>query len=133
MVNVWASWCAPCVEEHPLLLDLQREHGDELAVVGIVYDDASDQATRFLERYGDGGWPDLTDADGRLALDLGVTGPPETFFVDADGIVRYRHVGPADRRRAGGAAAPRSGSHHEAIAVWSWPGRACWRWAWPWP
>jgi cytochrome c biogenesis protein CcmG/thiol:disulfide interchange protein DsbE len=94
VVNVWASWCAPCVQEHPLLLDLQREHGDELAVVGILYNDASDQATQFLARYGDGGWPDLTDADGRMTLDLGVTGPPETFFVDADGIVRYKHVGP---------------------------------------
>ena len=54
-------------------------------MVGVLYNDASDQATQFLERYGDGGWPDLTDADGRMALDLGVTGPPETFFVDADG------------------------------------------------
>ena len=77
-----------------MLLDLQRLHGDELAVVGLIYQDRPDQAARFLERYGDGGWPDLTDGDGRMALDLGVTGPPETFFVDADGIVRYRHVGP---------------------------------------
>jgi cytochrome c biogenesis protein CcmG, thiol:disulfide interchange protein DsbE len=94
VVNVWASWCDPCVDEHPLLLDLERQHGDELAVVGLLYQDGPDQATRFLERYGDGGWPDLTDVDGSMALDLGVTGPPETFFVDVDGIVRYRHVGP---------------------------------------
>jgi cytochrome c biogenesis protein CcmG/thiol:disulfide interchange protein DsbE len=94
VVNVWASWCAPCVEEHPLLLDLQRQHGDELAVVGLIYQDQPEGAHRFLEAYGDGGWPDLTDPGGRMALDLGVTGPPETFFVDADGIVRYRHVGP---------------------------------------
>jgi cytochrome c biogenesis protein CcmG/thiol:disulfide interchange protein DsbE len=94
IVNVWASWCAPCADEHPLLLDLQRQHADELAVVGLVYQDQPDAAHRFLEEYGDGGWPDLTDPDGRLALDLGVTGPPETFFVDADGVVRYRHVGP---------------------------------------
>ena len=94
VVNVWASWCSPCVQEHPLLLDLQRAHGDELAVVGMVYHDGPDQATQFLERYGDGGWPDLTDAKGRMAIDLGVTAPPETFFVDANGIVRYRHVGP---------------------------------------
>jgi len=94
VVNVWASWCVECADEHPLLMDLQRQHGDELAVVGLIYNDRPDGAHRFLDEFGDGGWPDLTDADGRMALDLGVTAPPETFFVDANGIVRYRHVGP---------------------------------------
>jgi cytochrome c biogenesis protein CcmG/thiol:disulfide interchange protein DsbE len=94
LVNVWASWCAPCVAEHPLLLDVARQHAGTLQVVGVLYQDTADGAATFLAHYGDGGWPDVDDASGRIAVSLGVTGPPETFFVDATGIVRYRHVGP---------------------------------------
>ena len=94
VINVWASWCAPCVTEHPLLLDLARDHAGDLQLVGVVYQDTEGAARAFLDRHGHGGWPDLADATGRIALDLGVTGPPETFFVDAQGVVRYRHVGP---------------------------------------
>jgi len=63
-------------------------------MVGVLYQDAPDDARAFLARYGDGGWPNLIDASGRIAVDLGVIGPPETFFVDADGIVRVRYLGP---------------------------------------
>lgn len=94
IINVWASWCPPCVDEHPLLLETARQHASDLLVVGIVYQDAPDPAREFLARFGDGGWPNLLDPAGQIAVDLGVTGPPETFFVDADGIVRARHVGP---------------------------------------
>lgn len=94
LINVWASWCAPCVEEHPLLLRAAADHAGALQLVGIVYQDSTDTALAFLARYGDGGWPDVLDGEGRIAVELGVTGPPETFFVDASGIVRYRHVGP---------------------------------------
>jgi cytochrome c biogenesis protein CcmG/thiol:disulfide interchange protein DsbE len=94
LINVWASWCAPCVREHPLLLDAARRHADELQLVGVLYQDTADGARAFESRYGDGGWPDVDDASGQIAVALGVTGPPETFFVDAQGIVRYRHVGP---------------------------------------
>lgn len=94
LVNVWASWCSPCVSEHPLLLDVARQHPDDLQMVGVLYQDTADGAAAFLAHYGDGGWPDVDDASGRIAVGLGVTGPPETFFVDADGIVRYHHVGP---------------------------------------
>jgi cytochrome c biogenesis protein CcmG/thiol:disulfide interchange protein DsbE len=94
LINVWASWCRPCVAEHPLLLDAARQHAGELQVVGVLYQDTADGAAAFLAHYGDGGWPDVDDASGRIAVGLGVTGPPETFFVDADGVVRYRHVGP---------------------------------------
>lgn len=93
IINVWASWCPPCVDEHPVLLDTATRHGDELTIVGILYQDTADGARGFLARYGEGGWANLLD-DGSIAIDLGVTGPPETFFVDADGIVRARHVGP---------------------------------------
>jgi cytochrome c biogenesis protein CcmG/thiol:disulfide interchange protein DsbE len=94
LVNIWASWCDPCVDEHPLLLAAAVAYAGELSMVGIVHNDSAEGARGFLARYGDGGWPDLLDTSGRIAIDLGVTGPPETFFVDADGIVRYRHVGP---------------------------------------
>jgi cytochrome c biogenesis protein CcmG/thiol:disulfide interchange protein DsbE len=94
ILNVWASWCPPCVDEHPVLLETAMAHADEVTIVGIVYQDTPEGARSFLARYGDGGWPNLLDASGRIAIDLGVIGPPETFFVDADGIVRARHVGP---------------------------------------
>src|SRR5918992_1594145 len=74
LINFWASWCIPaCVDEHPALLDAEERYGDELAIVGVLYQDST---------------------DGRLALEYGVTGPPETYFVDADGVVRAKHFGP---------------------------------------
>jgi len=95
IINVWASWCIPaCVDEHPVLQSTAADYRDRLSVVGILYQDTADDARSFLVRYGDGGWPNLLDASGRIAIDLGVTGPPETFFVDAAGIVRARHIGP---------------------------------------
>lgn len=94
IINVWASWCPPCVDEHPVLLDTATRHGDDLTIVGILYQDTADGARSFLARYGDGGWPNLLDTTGQIAIDLGVTGPPESFFVDAEGVVRARHVGP---------------------------------------
>ena len=95
IVNVWASWCIPaCVDEHPVLLAAAAQHAGELSVVGVLYQDTAEGARSFLARYGDGGWPNLLDASGRIVIDLGVTGPPETFFVDADGIVRAKQIGP---------------------------------------
>ena len=77
-----------------MLAGTQAAHGDELALVGVLYQDAPSDAEAFLARYGDTGYPHVVDDDGRLAIDFGVTGPPETFFVDADGIVRARQWGP---------------------------------------
>ena len=95
LINFWASWCIPaCVEEHPVLIDAAATYGDSLAMVGILYDDQPSAALAFLARYGDGGWLQLDDPTGATALDYGVTGPPETFFVDADGIVVAKHYGP---------------------------------------
>ena len=95
LVNFWASWCIPaCVEEHPILADAHERHGDELAIVGVLYQDAPADAEGFLARYGDAGYRHAIDDGGRIAIDYGVTGPPETFFVDADGIVRDKQFGP---------------------------------------
>jgi cytochrome c biogenesis protein CcmG/thiol:disulfide interchange protein DsbE len=95
VVNFWASWCVPaCVDEHPVLASAWETHGDELTVVGVIYQDGPESARAFLDRLGDAGYPHLVDPDGTLAVDFGVTGPPETFFVDADGIVRDKQVGP---------------------------------------
>jgi cytochrome c biogenesis protein CcmG, thiol:disulfide interchange protein DsbE len=92
VVNFWASWCIPaCVDEHPVLA---AAHEDGVVVVGVLFQDAPDDARAFLDRYGDAGYDHLVDDRGSLAIDFGVTGPPETFFVDADGVVRSRNFGP---------------------------------------
>jgi cytochrome c biogenesis protein CcmG/thiol:disulfide interchange protein DsbE len=94
-VNFWASWCVPaCVDEHPVLAAAQERYGEQLTIIGVLYQDAPADARAFLDRYGDAGYDHLVDEDGALAIEYGVTGPPETFFVDADGIVRHRQWGP---------------------------------------
>jgi cytochrome c biogenesis protein CcmG/thiol:disulfide interchange protein DsbE len=95
IVNFWASYCIPsCVDEHPFLLDLEARHGSEVGMVGVLVNDTPDGARGFLDRYGQVSWPTLLNADSGISIDYGVTGPPETFFVDARGIVVARHVGP---------------------------------------
>ena len=95
VVNFWASWCIPaCVDEHPVLAAAHERFGDELAIVGVLYEDEPIDATGFLARYGDAGYPHLLDPGGRLAIEYGVTGPPESYFVDAEGIVRAKQFGP---------------------------------------
>jgi len=95
VINFWASWCIPeCVHEHPVLMGLSAEYSDQVQLVGILVDDTPHDALEFLVRYGDGGWPQLDDPSGKVALAFGVLAPPETFFVDAEGIVRAKHYGP---------------------------------------
>ena len=95
VVNFWASWCVPaCVDEHPVLAAAHETHGEQVAIVGVLYQDDPADAEGFLARYGDAGYVHVNDESGRLAIDFGVTGPPETFFVDADGIIRDKQFGP---------------------------------------
>jgi cytochrome c biogenesis protein CcmG/thiol:disulfide interchange protein DsbE len=92
VLNVWASWCAPCREEHPLVVDLARRH--RVAVVGLNYKDTRPAATQWLANLGNPYRIVGFDADGSVGIDFGVYGVPETFVVDRQGIVRFKHVGP---------------------------------------
>ncbi|MEO5987175.1 MAG: redoxin family protein [Candidatus Limnocylindria bacterium] len=95
VVNFWASWCIPaCVDEHPVLADAFARFGDDVEFVGILYQDDPAAAAGFLGRYGDAGYPHVMDPGGRMAIEFGVTGPPETFFVDAAGNVADKNFGP---------------------------------------
>jgi len=95
VVNFWASWCIPaCVDEHPVLAGAHATHGDRVTVIGVLFDDRPADARAFLDRFGDAGYAHVLDERGSISIDFGVIGPPETFFVDADGIVRAKQIGP---------------------------------------
>jgi cytochrome c biogenesis protein CcmG/thiol:disulfide interchange protein DsbE len=92
VVNVWASWCAPCRDEHPLLIELAKTAG--VRVVGINYKDQPENARRFLGALGNPFSAVGVDTSGRAAIDWGVYGVPETFVIAPDGTIAYKHVGP---------------------------------------
>lgn len=92
VVNFWASWCVPCVQEHPLLIALNERSG--VAIVGVNYKDQPDSARRFIGRYGNPYAAVGVDPQGRGAIEWGVYGMPETFVVDGKGRIVYKHVGP---------------------------------------
>ena len=92
VLNVWASWCAPCREEHPLLVEFAKR---KLApVYGLNYKDQRAAGLGFLRQLGNPYEASLFDADGRVGIDYGVYGVPETFVIDKQGVVRLKHVGP---------------------------------------
>ena len=93
ILNFWASWCGPCVEEFPMLRQAVADHvADEVAVVGIVVRDNSEAARRFMASM-NATWPAVMDPGEQVANAYGIYGPPETFFIDANGIVRSRQIG----------------------------------------
>ena len=92
LVNVWATWCVGCREEHPFLMSLAAS-GD-IPIYGINWRDSRADALRWLERYGDPYVASGFDEHGRVAVDWGVYGAPETFLIGEDGIVLHKHVGP---------------------------------------
>jgi cytochrome c biogenesis protein CcmG/thiol:disulfide interchange protein DsbE len=92
LLNVWGSWCPNCRVEHPVIAELARS--GRVRVVGYNYKDEPADAQRWLAQLGDPYYVNIVDADGRAALDWGIYGAPETFLVDARGIVRWKYVGP---------------------------------------
>ncbi|WP_262692276.1 DsbE family thiol:disulfide interchange protein [Kordiimonas aestuarii] len=92
LVNFFASWCVPCRAEHEKLMQLANEHG--ATIVGVAYKDEPSAALGFLDELGNPYQRTAVDRDGRLAIDFGVTGVPETFVIDGDGNITYRHWGP---------------------------------------
>ena len=92
LVNVWASWCVPCHDEAPFLLELAKDK--RIQVVGINYKDVPDNARRFLGRYGNPFAASGADANGRASIDWGVYGVPETFVVGRDGHIAFKLIGP---------------------------------------
>ena len=89
LLNVWASWCVACIEEHALLL----EAAGRLPVYGINHRDARADALRWLRRHGNPYRATMHDPDGRVGIEFGIYKVPETFLIDPGGIVRYRHAG----------------------------------------
>ncbi len=92
VLNVWASWCAPCRDEHPLLV--QAAHAQQVLLVGLSHRDDPRDATEWLLRLGNPYWATAVDRDGRVSASYGVQGVPQTLVIDRQGVVRHRHVGP---------------------------------------
>lgn len=92
LLNIWASWCASCRVEHPVIAEVARS--GRLKVVGYNYKDNPEDARRWLAQFGDPFHLIIADEPGRAAIDWGIYGAPETFLVDAKGVVRWKHVGP---------------------------------------
>jgi cytochrome c biogenesis protein CcmG/thiol:disulfide interchange protein DsbE len=92
LLNVWGSWCPTCRDEHPQMTALAKS--GKVRVIGYNYKDAPEDAQRWLQQFGNPYELVITDEDGRAALDWGIYGAPETFLVDAGGVVRWKHVGP---------------------------------------
>lgn len=95
LVNVWATWCPTCHYEHPFLVEL-AERG--VPILGVDYKDRREPALKWLAEKGDPYFATVFDEQGTLGLDLGVTGAPETYLVDAEGIVRFRYQGALDQK-----------------------------------
>ncbi len=93
LLNVWASWCVSCRDEQPVLTEFSRSK--QVDIYGLNYKDQRDDAKRWLKVFGDPYVASAVDADGRVGIDWGVYGVPETFVVDRSGVIRYKHIGPA--------------------------------------
>ncbi len=92
MLNVWASWCVACREEHPLLVEFSKR--GLVPLYGLNYKDKRDDGQGWLARFGNPYNASLFDNDGRVGIDFGVYGVPETFVIDKQGVIRLKHIGP---------------------------------------
>jgi cytochrome c biogenesis protein CcmG/thiol:disulfide interchange protein DsbE len=95
LFNVWASWCVSCREEHPLLVELSRQ--GLVPIYGLNYKDKREDALGWLAQFGNPYTASVVDKDGRVGIDYGVYGVPETFVVDKNGVIRYKQIGPVTR------------------------------------
>ncbi|MBX3687587.1 MAG: DsbE family thiol:disulfide interchange protein [Rhodocyclaceae bacterium] len=92
LLNVWASWCVACRQEHPVLVDFASSH--VVPIIGLNYKDQSPDALRWLDEFGNPYVTSIVDADGRVGIDFGVYGVPETFLIDKQGVIRFKQIGP---------------------------------------
>ena len=96
LLNVWASWCVACRQEHPVLNELARRKA--VTIIGLNYKDKRDDALAWLKNLGNPYEVSLIDADGRIGIELGVYGVPESFLIDKQGVIRYKHIGPISEK-----------------------------------
>ena len=92
LLNVWASWCVACREEHPILVEFAKQK--IIPVVGLNYKDKPEDAKAWLKQFGNPYVLSVVDHDGRVGIDYGVYGVPETFLIDRKGVIRYKQIGP---------------------------------------
>lgn len=92
LLNVWGSWCVSCRTEHPILMALARE--GQVPIYGLAYRDTRENARAFLQSFGDPYTVSLEDPEGRVGLDYGVYGAPETYVIDKAGVIRFKQIGP---------------------------------------
>jgi len=97
VINFWATWCVPCAQEHEALVEASRVWQGRVHFLGMVYEDQEDQVLDYLRARGGPPYPSLMDPDDRTAIAYGISGVPETFFIDASGRIADKFVGPLRR------------------------------------
>jgi cytochrome c biogenesis protein CcmG/thiol:disulfide interchange protein DsbE len=95
LLNVWGSWCVSCRDEHPVLVELAKRK--RIPLYGLNWKDKREDAVAWLERFGDPYVASGVDREGRVAIDFGVYGAPETYLIDREGVIRFKHTGPLTR------------------------------------
>lgn len=96
ILNVWASWCVACLEEHPILVEFSRQN--VLPIYGLNYKDKREDALAWLGKHGNPYTLSIQDPDGRVGIDYGVYGVPETYVIDGKGVIRYKRIGPVTKQ-----------------------------------
>lgn len=97
VINFWATWCVPCMQEHPTMVEASQRLRDQVQFLGVVFDDQEENVRAFLDENGSP-YPSLLDPEGKTAVAYGVAGVPETYFVDPQGVIVSKYVGPLDPR-----------------------------------
>ena len=96
ILNVWASWCVACLEEHPILVEFSKQN--VLPIYGLNYKDKREDALAWLGKHGNPYTLSIQDLDGRVGIDYGVYGVPETYVIDGKGVIRYKRIGPVTKQ-----------------------------------